>query len=106
MFKEKFKPHHPAKKKILLDGVEYCDSIFCKHIEIGTPVKVGDERNAKEHEYFPAVSEIKQCVLEVYASNKRNPQFIDDEGCNSLVLFCHIVLVLRDHGVYMYVVYI
>jgi len=77
----KFKPHHPAKKKRLLDGVEYCDDLFCKHIEIGTPVKVGDEISAKEHEYFPTVVEMKQAVLEVYASNTRNPQFIDDEGC-------------------------
>jgi len=75
----KFKPHHPVNKKRVLGGVEYCDDLFCKHIEIGTPVKVGDEDSAKEHEYFPTVSEMKQAVLEVYASNERNPQFIN--GC-------------------------
>jgi len=77
----KFKPHHPAKKKIVLDGVEYCDDVFCKHIEIGTPVKVGDEESATEHEYYPTVREMKQAVLEVYASNEQSPTFIDDEGC-------------------------
>jgi len=77
----KFKPHHPAKKKVVLGGVEWCDDLFCKHIEIGTPVKVGDEDSATEHEYYPTVSEMKQAVLEVYASNEKNPMFINDKTC-------------------------
>lgn len=78
----KFKTgQHPERKKVLIDGIEHCDDIFNKHIEIGAEVSLALEETAKEHEYFPAAANAKQAVLEVYASTEKDPMFIDDVGC-------------------------
>lgn len=77
----KFKSHHPQKKRITVDGVDYCDDLFNKHIEIGTEVSMESEHDAKEHEYFPPSADARQAVLEVYASTEKDPQFIDDPSC-------------------------
>jgi hypothetical protein len=58
----------------------YCDDAFNKHIEVGTEVHVHSADTAKEHEYFPSSAHMKQAVLEVYKSPKKNPMFIDEEG--------------------------
>ncbi|KAH3843669.1 hypothetical protein DPMN_117196 [Dreissena polymorpha] len=77
----KFKPHHPQNKKIQIDGTDYCDAIFNKHIEIGTKISEADAENVTAHEYFPSSSVMKQAVLEIYASPKKNPKFVDEDGC-------------------------
>ncbi|XP_052278635.1 heat shock 70 kDa protein 12A-like isoform X4 [Dreissena polymorpha] len=77
----KFKQHHPPNKKIEIDGMAYCDDIFDKHIEIGTKMSVANAEHVTAHEYFPTMSEMRQAVLEVYASPKRNPKYVDEDGC-------------------------
>ncbi|WAQ99933.1 HS12A-like protein [Mya arenaria] len=77
----KFKPDHPLHKKITIGNRDYCDDLFNKHIEIGTKVSIDSENDAKEHEYFPPTGHMKQAVLEVYASSKRDPKFVDEDDC-------------------------
>ncbi|XP_053398895.1 heat shock 70 kDa protein 12A-like isoform X2 [Mercenaria mercenaria] len=78
----KFDPEkHPEKKKVRMDKFTYCDDAFNKHIEVGTDVSVNTPEKAKAHEYFPAAAEQRQAVLEVYKTKKRNPVFIDEDGC-------------------------
>lgn len=77
----KFEPgKHPDKKKVKMGDFTYCDDAFNKHIEVGTEVHVHSADTAKEHEYFPSSAHMKQAVLEVYKSPKKNPMFIDEEG--------------------------
>ena len=70
---------HPTSKRIVVDGTPYCDDLFNKHIEIGQTVRLGDD--FEEHDYYPVTDYMKQGVLMVYASTKRNPQFIDEPEC-------------------------
>ena len=70
---------HPINKRIVVDGKVWCDDLFNKHIEIGQTVRLGDE--FKEQEYFPITADMKHGVLEVCASTKKNPQFIDEPDC-------------------------
>lgn len=72
---------HFDREMIWIDSKPYCDNIFNKHIEIGTEVSLSSEENADEHEYFPAAADVRQAVLEVYASTERNPRYIDEAGC-------------------------
>ncbi|XP_052278656.1 heat shock 70 kDa protein 12A-like isoform X2 [Dreissena polymorpha] len=76
-----FKSYHLLSKRVTIDGVDFCDDIFYKHIEIGTTVNVADAQNVEAHEYFPSQSEMRNAVLEVYASPKQNPMYVDEEGC-------------------------
>ncbi|XP_045203507.2 heat shock 70 kDa protein 12A-like isoform X2 [Mercenaria mercenaria] len=78
----KFDPEkHIGRKKVRMGGFAYCDDSFSKHIEIGTEVSVHTPEKAREREYFPSVAEQKQAVLEVYKSERRDPMFTDEEGC-------------------------
>ena len=70
---------HPINKRIEVDDTAWCDDLFNKHIEIGQTVRLGDE--FEEQEYFPITADMKQGVLEVYASTTKNPQFIDEPNC-------------------------
>lgn len=75
----KFKDYHEEAKRVSIKGVSWCDDLFNKHIEVGQTVRVDDDFEAQE--YFPIISDMQQAVLEVYASPKPNPTYIDDEGC-------------------------
>lgn len=77
----KFKSHHPESKKRVIDNFTYCDDVFNKHIEIGHEVSVHSPDKAKPHTYYPSSFDMRQAVLEVYASKEKNPTFIDGPGC-------------------------
>ncbi|KAH3843689.1 hypothetical protein DPMN_117217 [Dreissena polymorpha] len=92
----KFKPHHPAHRKVKIDGLDYCDGIFNKHIEVGTKIRVAeDAEKAVVHKYFPTTTAMKQAVLDVYASPFKDPMFVDDHGCQLVGL---IKLDIDSHG--------
>ncbi|KAL3879977.1 hypothetical protein ACJMK2_032251 [Sinanodonta woodiana] len=73
---------HPARKKFVVDGVEYVDNLFNKHITRGNVVKIG--KDPRSQEYYPPGNGVRQVFLPVYASTKTNPQFVDEEGCTYL----------------------
>ena len=80
----KFKPYHPHDKLVNINGVEWCDDLFNKHIEIGQTVRLDDDFPAEE--YFPVTDQMKQAAVMVYASSKRDPMFIDETGCHLIGL--------------------
>lgn len=75
----RFKDYHPTNKRIVLDGVSWCDDLFNKHIEMGQTVRSDDD--FPEEEYFPVTAGMKQGVLMIYATTERDPQFTDDPQC-------------------------
>ena len=75
----RFKDYHKESKRVIISGVDWCDNLFNKHIEVGQTVRTDDDFKAEE--YFPVTGEMKQAVLEVYASPSHNPTYIDDPGC-------------------------
>ena len=72
---------YPEKRRIKVGKLDYCDNIFNKHIEIGQTVSVESANQTKAHEYYPSTDNMTQAVLEVYASTKRDPKFIDEPEC-------------------------
>ena len=76
----KFKSHHPDNKKRTYGGIAYCEDLFSKHIEIGEKVSL-DSTEANEIEYFPPAADAIHVALEVYASSRKNPTFVDENGC-------------------------
>ena len=80
----RFKEQHKEQKRVPINGVDWCDDLFNKHIEVGQTVRTDDD--FKDEEYFPVTGEMKQAVLEVYASPNHNPTYIDDPGCQLIGL--------------------
>lgn len=77
----KWQSGDPADKKLPKkeeDTFHWCDGIFDKHVEMGQIVKVGEFQEEKE--YF-TVEGPEKAILDFYASNKKNPTFVDEEGC-------------------------
>ena len=79
-----FKDHHKEKKRVTIKGVDWCNDLFNKHIEVGQTVRTDD--NFKAEEYFPVTDDMKQAVLEVYASPNHSPTYVDDPGCQPVGL--------------------
>ena len=80
----RFKEYHKESKRFTANGVDWCDDLFNKHIEVGQTVRTDDV--FKDEEYFPVTGEMRQAVLEVYASPNHNPTYIDDPGCQPVGL--------------------
>ncbi|OWF39271.1 heat shock 70 kDa protein 12B-like [Mizuhopecten yessoensis] len=77
-----FEPRrHPADKKIMINGVARCRDGFFKYIEIGQQVT----RGHSESQVFQALKPDEECLeCSVYVSSKRDPDFVDEEGCRPL----------------------
>ena len=54
-----FKPHHALSKRVTIKGVDFCDEIFYKHIEIRTTKNVADAESVEAYAYFPSHSDIR-----------------------------------------------
>ncbi|XP_033742793.1 heat shock 70 kDa protein 12A-like [Pecten maximus] len=73
--------NHPADKKIVIDGVARCQDVFFKYIEIGQQVTPGHA----ESQVFQALKPDEESLeCSVYVSSKRDPLFVDEEGCREL----------------------
>ncbi|XP_052791962.1 heat shock 70 kDa protein 12B-like [Mya arenaria] len=80
-----FKPEiHSEEKRIVIDGREYCDDIFEKHVSIGQEITV--EQNMNEMTYYPTIDNQAHAVLQVFASSKENPKYVTDEDCQQVGL--------------------
>ncbi|XP_052793286.1 heat shock 70 kDa protein 12A-like isoform X2 [Mya arenaria] len=81
----RFKPEiHLEEKRIVIDGHEYCDDIFEKHVTIGQEITVG--QNMKEMTYHPTIDNQAHAVLQVFASSKESPEYVTDEDCQQVGL--------------------
>ncbi|WAQ99932.1 HS12B-like protein [Mya arenaria] len=82
---EHFKPEiHSENKRIVIDGHDYCDDIFEKHVTIGQEITVG--QNMKEMTYHPTIDDQAHFVLQVFASSTENPKYVTDEECQQIGL--------------------
>ncbi|XP_052795788.1 heat shock 70 kDa protein 12A-like [Mya arenaria] len=81
-----FKSFHPPTKKVTIGGIEYCDNVFNIHISKGTKVSVENKHLATEHKYYRPLHEMSQTSIEVYASDKPDPEFVDEPGCRQIGL--------------------
>ena len=70
---------HPLNKLKIIEGREQCMKVFNKHVEAGQTVKVGEAQVEKL--YFPSSNENMTEELIIYASDLKNPKFVD-EGCS------------------------
>ncbi|KAK3577080.1 hypothetical protein CHS0354_037109 [Potamilus streckersoni] len=70
---------HPAQKKVIVNGFEYVDNLFNKHITRGDVIKIGN--NPRAQAYYPPGEGVRQVFLPVYASTKASPIFVDEKEC-------------------------
>ncbi|XP_052089534.1 heat shock 70 kDa protein 12A-like isoform X1 [Mytilus californianus] len=69
-----------SKKKYLINGL--VDNVFDKHVEVGQVVNIGEF--LPEHDYVPAGREYKGVHFEFYATQKKNPKYVTDDGCSCI----------------------
>ena len=69
---------HPINKLKLIEGRAHCMKMFDKHVEVGQTVTVGEAQ--VERLYFPSANNYTTEELIIYASDLKNPTFVD-EGC-------------------------
>ena len=69
---------HPEHLKINIEGVDMCDKLFFKHVEINQVVTVGESQ--AEGSYFSVRVGQRSLPLPVFASDQTNPSYTD-EGC-------------------------
>ncbi|KAL5016488.1 hypothetical protein ScPMuIL_006077 [Solemya velum] len=80
--------HDPSKKHIA-NGVDICEDIFSKHVEIGQTLRVGEVQSSQF--YRPTWPDQKAMYFEVYASTDRQgqscmnaPIYVTDPSCIKL----------------------
>ncbi|XP_069130997.1 heat shock 70 kDa protein 12B-like [Argopecten irradians] len=70
---------HPEDKKVEKEGKPpLCKDLFEIFCQMGTPIKTGEVISKT---YSPARDDSKILVIKVYASSKKDPKFVTDEGC-------------------------
>lgn len=70
---------HPESKKVEKDGeVTKCKELFEIFVKVGTPVKTGEVISKV---YNPARNDSKRLVIKVFASSRKDPEFVTDDGC-------------------------
>lgn len=72
---------HPEERKVSVGTVDRCRDVFKKYIQEGDMVMVGEPRSGKHITLSPHQKEMQ---LNIYASTKREPQFVDEEGSEYL----------------------
>ncbi|KAL5019199.1 hypothetical protein ScPMuIL_004921 [Solemya velum] len=74
---------HDEKRKCLDANNKYrCIDCFSKHVEIDQRVRCGQWQ--KEQEYLPNTPSQKSIDFEIFASENKNPQYVDEPGCIKL----------------------
>lgn len=73
---------HPESRKVILDGIEKCNGCFDLHVPVGKEVFVGEVFGEKS--YMPSTRSGKVIDLNVYTSEKINPEYTDESGCSYL----------------------
>ena len=73
---------HPQSKNFSTAKGPYCDNIFYKHVEKAQAIVVGDT-NA-ETKFKPAFHDQRVMHLRFYASESKDPVFVDEPGCENI----------------------
>ncbi|KAJ8297926.1 hypothetical protein KUTeg_024457 [Tegillarca granosa] len=79
---QNFKRNDPEDKKIIVNGVEKCSDVFSVHVEIDTPVLVG-EPLAPQY-YNPLYRDQTEVTVPIYVSTDQNPKYTTDRTCTYL----------------------
>lgn len=77
---------HPKEKLFTKDGMEWCSDVFDKFVVINQPLRSGD---TVVRSYTPAKIDQKLSIINIYASDKEDVQFITDPSvrkCGTLSL--------------------
>ncbi|XP_053391030.1 heat shock 70 kDa protein 12B-like [Mercenaria mercenaria] len=70
---------HPESKRFTSDDGDRCLDVFSKFIELGQTVKPGETQITKS--YFTLKKDQLALLFEIYATEKSDPLFSDEEGC-------------------------
>ena len=76
---------HPDRKKVVIDGANFCDDVFDKHVEIDQEIPSGVP--LQERRYYPFTDDDRTFSLMLYRSSAKDPQFINDSGCVPVGIF-------------------
>ena len=71
--------HDPKRKVLRKDGSADCRGVFNVHVKKDTVVKCGEYQVEKP--YFPKEVEDKNIEFKLYASDHKNPKYVDESGC-------------------------
>lgn len=73
--------NHPASKKKLINGKEYCTDKFDIHVNKGKFIHCNEETNSN---YSPLYEDQTSVKFRVFVSDKEYPQYTDEEGCKEI----------------------
>ena len=76
---------HPENRKVLIDGREFCDNVFDKHVEINQELPSGVP--LQERRYYPFTDDDKTFWIMLYRSTEKDPQFVNDLSCTPVGIF-------------------
>ncbi|KAK3577061.1 hypothetical protein CHS0354_003148 [Potamilus streckersoni] len=75
------KIHDPMKRSEYADGPR-CDGIFDKYVEIGQSIALNEI--TEEKSYSPLEENQRSLIFKIFASTKKSPMYVTDEGCVKL----------------------
>jgi hypothetical protein len=67
---------HPESRRVAVGNTDRCRDVFKKYIQEGDTVMVGEPRSGK---HITLSAHQREMQLNIYASTKREPQFVDEE---------------------------
>jgi len=70
----------PEKTKISVQKRPYCNDRFSKHVSIGQKVTIGEL--TEEHPYYPLEESQKTVDLNLFTSDKNDPEYCKEENCS------------------------
>ena len=76
---------HPERRKVVIDGHDFCDDVFDKHVEIYQ--ELPSDVPLQERRYYPFTDEDKTFSIMLYRSTAKDPQFVSDTGCIAVGIF-------------------
>ena len=71
----KFSYGDPESKKIIIDGIEYCNDLFLTFVKKGDIVPTG---NKKEHKFHPLSKDQTEIDFKLCSSSSDDPKFVDE----------------------------
>ena len=72
----------PQSKMFIANQLVYCSDVFSRHVQIGQSVNVGDSFD--DQTYYPISADQAEAAVEIFASDKPKPKYVDEEGCSKL----------------------
>ena len=80
---EEFKVNdHDVNKLVLINKEQYCEDIFFTLVRANESVHAGSPK--RTHKFLPATEAQCLCIINIFASEKEDVKYIDDEGCQRL----------------------